>query len=276
MKKIAVTGGKGGTGKSTIATALAHSLSKKHRVLLVDADVDCPNDHLLLGIKREKISTVKQRIPLWDYNKCVGCGKCVQACKTNAVFMARGKPSFLEQQCNGCGACKLVCPVNAISWGEKEIGYLYKGKAGRIDFLSGELKVNEPVSEFVVDALKEEAEKKASEYDYILYDTAAGTHCDVIEALKGTGLALAVTEPTPLGEHDLELIIGLAERLGIGYEIILNRFQEGKEALIEEAASRHGKTIAARIPYSKKIIELYSKGKPVEHDSIEKIRRLIE
>ena len=115
-----------------------------------------------------------------------------------------------------------------------------------------------------------------SKYDFFLVDTAAGTHCDVIGALKQTDIALAVTEPTPLGKHDLELIIQLIKRLGIDFEIILNRFEEGKSNLIEAAAEKHGKKIKARIPYKKEIMQAYSKGVPVTDDSIEKIMRLIE
>ncbi len=277
MKQIGVTGGKGGTGKSTVATALAVLLGKKHKVLLVDADVDCPNDHLLLGIERKKVRTVFQRIPTWNFEKCIKCGKCAEACKTHAIFAPKEKrPIFLSPQCNGCGACVISCPSNAINWGKKEIGYIFKGKGHGIDFISGELKVNEPVSEFVVSALKEEAKKIEKEYDFVLIDTAAGTHCDVIGALKGADIALAVTEPTPLGEHDLELIMKLLERLGIKFEIVLNRFEEGKSALIEDSAARQGKKIGARIPYKKEIMESYSKGVPVEDSSIEKIRELVE
>jgi MinD superfamily P-loop ATPase len=277
MKQIAITGGKGGTGKSTVATALAVLLGKKHRVLLVDSDVDCPNDHLLLGIKRDKIRTVFQRIPKWDLGKCAKCGKCALTCKTHAIFAVKGKhPVFLPQQCNGCGACVISCPVKAISWNKKEIGCIFKGEGHGIDFISGELKVNEPISEFVVSALKEEAEKVAAKYDFILVDTAAGTHCDVIGALKGVDIALAVTEPTPLGEHDLELITRLLKSLGIKFEIVLNRFEEGKSALIEASAARRGKKIAARIPYKKEIMEAYSKGVPVEDSSIGKMLELVE
>ncbi len=277
MKTIAVTGGKGGTGKSTVATALAVLLGKKHKVLLVDADVDCPNDHLLLGIERKPLKKVFQRVPKWDFAKCAKCGKCAEACKTHAIFALKGKqPVFLPQQCNGCGACTLACPQKAIGWTKKEIGTVFKGEGHGIDFLSGELKVNEPVSEFVVASLKEEAKKIEKGYDFVLFDTAAGTHCDVISALENADLALAVTEPTPLGEHDLELIAGLLKRLGIPFEIVLNRFEEGREALIESLAERHGKKIAAKIPYSKKIMEKYSEGIPVKHKSIEKIAGLVE
>ena len=175
-----------------------------------------------------------------------------------------------------CGACVISCPSNAISWGEKEIGEIFRGKGFGIDFISGELKINEAVSEFVVGALKEEVKKIEKEYDFVLFDTAAGTHCDVISALEGSKIALAVTEPTPLGEHDLELIMKLLKRLGIKFEIVLNRFEEDGKKIIENSAKKQGKKIAARIPYSKKIMENYSKGIPVRHESINAIAELVE
>jgi len=277
MKQIAITGGKGGTGKSTVATALAVELGKRHKVLLVDADVDCPNDHLLLGIERKPLRKVLQRVPKWDFEKCIKCGKCSEVCKTHAIFAPKGKqPIFMPQQCNGCGACVISCPVKAIDWDEKEIGALFRGKGHGIEFISGELKINEAVSEFVVGALKEEVKKIEKEYDFVLFDTAAGTHCDVISALEGSKIALAVTEPTPLGEHDLELIMKLLKRLGIKFEIVLNRFEEDGKKIIEFSAKKQGKKIAAKIPYSKKIMENYSKGIPVRHESIEKIAELVE
>jgi len=277
MKQIAITGGKGGTGKSTVATALAVALGKKHRVLLVDADVDCPNDHLLLGIERKKVKTVWQRIPEWDFKKCVNCGKCAEACKVNAIFAPKGKqPIFLPQQCNGCGACVLSCPNQAIEWSKKEIGYIFSGKGHGIDFLSGELKVKEAVSEFVVGALKEMLEREKKEYDFVVVDTAAGTHCDVISALQGSEFALAVTEPTPLGEHDLELIMKLLSELKIPFKIVLNRSDVGKADLIEKIAKKYGKGIAAKIPYKKEIMIAYSKGIPVKDKSIEELKEMVE
>ena len=264
MKIIGITGGKGGTGKSTIATALAYSLAKNKKVLLVDADVDCPNDHLLLNIKRTLIKKVNQRIPEWNLSKCTKCGLCGTVCKSNAIVSIKNKiPIFMKQQCNGCGACKIICPVGAISWDEKEIGEIYSGNNYNIDFLSGQLKTNEPVSEFIVNSLNEIIEEKKKDYDYVIIDTAAGTHCPVIAALENCDLTFAVTEPTPLGSHDMELILGLSKKLKIPMSIVLNRSDIGDEKMTEQLARKYNTKILAKIPYSKEIIDCYSKGKPI-------------
>ena len=88
--KIAITGGKGGVGKSMVATSLAVEFAKKTKTILVDADAECPNDHLLLSIKRKKYTTVYQSIPKFDYSKCTKCGKCALACKRDAIVWVKG------------------------------------------------------------------------------------------------------------------------------------------------------------------------------------------
>ncbi len=277
MKIIGVTGGKGGTGKSTVSTALAIELAKDAKVLLVDLDVDCPNDHLILNISREKIGNVHQRVPEIDSEKCISCGKCSEACVTNALVSLKERPPiFIPLQCNGCGACEIVCPVNAISWSNKEIGTIFKGKKLNVDFLSGELKINEPVSEFVVDGVKKELEKQKNNYDFVIVDTAAGTHCDVISALRICDFTFVVTEPTPLGGHDLKLILGLVEKLGIDSKVILNRAGEGEEKIILKILEKFNKKISVKIPYSKEIMRSYAKGEPIVHESIKKIAELVK
>ena len=274
---IGVTGGKGGTGKSTIATALAFELQKKNKVLLVDADADCPNDHLILGIKRKLVKKVYQRIPKWDFEKCTKCGLCGNVCKTKAIVAIKRKyPIFIQQQCNGCGACLVKCPVNAISWDKKVIGYVYKGKKKGITLVSSELQINEPLSEFVVNSVKDFLERKKNDFDYIIVDTAAGTHCDVISALQGCDFAIAVTEPTPLGAHDLELIMKLITKLKIPFEVIVNMYQKKNEGLVKKILNKYNKRILAKIPYKKEIMEAYSKGKPIQDKSIDKIIKYIK
>lgn len=272
MKIIGITGGKGGTGKSTIATSLAYGLSEKYKILLVDADVDCPNDHLLLSIKRNLLKKVEQRIPKWDFQKCTQCGLCGTVCKTKAIISIKGKnPIFTKEQCNGCGACVLKCPNQAISLDKKEIGEIYTGSNFNIDLLSGELKTNEPVSEFVVNSLNEIIEQKKINYDYIIIDTAAGLHCPVIAALEICDKVFAVTEPTPLGAHDLKLILQLSKKININTDIILNRANIGNKKEIDLLAKEFDNNIIAEVPYSKDVILKYSTGKPIKNKNIIKI-----
>lgn len=273
-KIIAITGGKGGTGKSTIATALSYELSKDNKVLLVDADVDCPDDHLILEIKREYLKDVKQRIPEWNLDRCIMCGLCGTVCRTNAIVsIRRKKPIFMKQQCNGCGGCVIKCPKDAITWSEKDIGKIYTGKGKGIDLLSGELKSSEPVSEFIVNELNNIISEKKEYYDYIIIDTAAGTHCPVIAALEECDKAYAVTEPTPLGGHDVELILKLLKKLSVKHEMILNRSDIGDEKIITALSEKYGVNMAVEIPYSKDIIDSYSKGIPVSDKAIKDIAK---
>jgi len=269
MEIIAITGGKGGTGKSTVATSLAYELSKFNKVLLVDADVDCPNDNLILDIKRNLLKKIEQRIPSFDLNKCTKCGACGKVCKTNAIVSIKGKnPIFIPNQCNGCGSCEIICPSKAINWDSKEIGQIYLGKKDNLDFLSGELKTNQPVSEFIVNHLNEEIEKIKEKYDYIIIDTAAGTHCPVIAALENADNVLAVTEPTPLGAHDLEIILQLLDKLKKKSNIILNRSDIGVKKIIKSLASKYRTKVVFEIPYSKEIVDSYSKGDPISISNI--------
>lgn len=261
---IAITGGKGGTGKSTVSTALAYELSKYNKVLLVDADVDCPNDHLILNIERNKLKDIFQRVPKFNLNKCSKCGKCGSVCKTKSIISLKDEtPIFIPEQCNGCGSCKIVCPTNAISWEDKNIGTIYNGKKENLDFLSGDLKSNQPISEFIVNSLNEEIEKQKKEYDYIIIDTAAGTHCPVIAAFEQANQVIAVTEPTPLGSHDLEIILELLHIINKKSNVIVNKSDIGNINIIKELVLKFNTNVILKIPYSKKIVEAYSNGNSI-------------
>ena len=270
--KIAITGGKGGTGKSTIATALAYKLAKKYKILLLDLDVDCPNDNLILGIKMKKVKDVETTIPKFDYRKCIKCGLCSKVCREHAIVFVKGRyPFVIPEQCIGCKACKIACPRNAIAEAKQKIGEILIGKKGNLTLIGGKMKPGIEESSLVVIAVKKYAKAYEKNYDYVIIDTAAGTHCPVISALIGCDIALAVTEPTPLGRHDLELILKLTKKLKIKSHIILNRSDIANKKIIENLARKYEIKIAAEIPYSKDIEKSYSEGRPIEHRAIDQI-----
>ena len=271
--KIAVTGGKGGTGKSTIATALALELNHYGRVILVDADVDCPDDHLILNMDRKKVRDVENMVPVFDEEKCIKCGKCSKVCRENAIVQVKDEyPLLVPEQCTGCTSCMISCPVGAISESTQVIGEIKQG-SGRIDLISGEMFPGIEESSLIVNSLKEYMKRIETIYDYIIIDTAAGTHCPVIAALSDVDCGIAVTEPTPLGNHDLDLILQLMENLGVDSEVILNRSDISESSEIEKTVEKYGSEIVGEIPYSKEIERNYSHGEPIKHPVIEKLAR---
>jgi MinD superfamily P-loop ATPase len=265
MKRIAITGGKGGTGKSTFAVLLAYKLLKEgKKVVLCDADVECPNDHLILGEELKKPEPIYQKIPVIDPGKCKKCGLCVRECRFNALFQLPGKPpSVVENLCCGCGLCWTVCPHGAISTKDKECGKSYETPIERnfrlvTGLSSAGVEETGPIVRDTKIRAEEVAERMGA--DYLLVDTAAGTHCDVINALLRSEKAYVVTEPTILGEHDSGLILKLLDIIGVPKEIVLNKAGVASKKGIEKVAEKFGAEISFEIPYSEDLVKAYSRG----------------
>ena len=138
--KIAITSGKGGVGKTFIATCLADVLTESQQVSFIDCDVEAPNAHLFL--KPENVECqpqYQQCVESMDPQKCDLCGKCAKACYFNAIVVGKKTAMTFPELCRWCGSCQIVCPNDAIRIGQRKIGDLYSGKVGQIDLSWAEL-----------------------------------------------------------------------------------------------------------------------------------------
>ncbi len=265
-RMLSTSGGKGGTGKSTVAVNLALLLAENYDLVMADLDVEDPNDHILLDVELQNEEPVNVMLPFIRYDDCVKCGECGRVCDTGAMLISPdGLPYVVPRLCSGCRACYFVCPAKAIVEGERTIGYTYhtvvdkEGK--RFQLVTGILREGEEHTPPAVLAAKERA--LSLEGDLYLVDTSAGTSNSVATAIGGSKLVIAVTEPTPLGLHDLELILRLTNEMGIETWVVMNRSGLGPEDEHERVVRRYGSRIVARIPYSRKVVESYVMGVPI-------------
>lgn len=255
--RIAVASGKGGTGKTTVALALANVLGNS---VLIDCDVEAPNAHIFLDPKIEGSRDFHVMVPVIDHDKCTGCGECARVCQYNALAVVRKTVIQFPELCHSSGGCVLICEPKAIAEGEHLIGEIQWGKAGRIDFYNGRLKIGEHLSPPLIKELKKMTHD-ISDRDMIL-DCPPGTTCPMIEAVRNTDYCVLVTEPTPFGLHDLEMAAEVVSELGIPSGVIINRADMGDDS-VRKFCIEKGLTILLEIPHKRKIAEGYAIGENI-------------
>jgi MinD superfamily P-loop ATPase len=278
---IAVASGKGGTGKTTVATSLAQSIAadggsrlgsgdpgqlpapvslrRRHRLLFLDCDVEEPNAALFLEPDIDQQQEVGILIPEVDYERCTFCGRCAEVCPWHAIAVVGRKVLVFPELCHGCGSCTLNCPENAIREVLHVMGLLESGQAGPIDFGHGVMNVGEAMAVPIIRQLK--ARQMAStEAEVAILDASPGTSCPVVETMRGADFVLLVTEPTPFGLHDLRLAVQVArDELGLPVGVVVNRDGVGDKG-VDEYCAAEDIPILMRIPLDRRIAEAISGG----------------
>lgn len=257
--KIAVASGKGGTGKTTIATGLATVLASTGTpTTYADCDVEEPNGHLFLKPEIRDTHPATLTYPAVNNDLCVSCGKCQKICRYKAIILISDKPLVFPEMCHACSGCMLVCPTGAITESEREIGVIETGTSGGIGFIHGRLSVGQILSPPLIREVKHHIRDEET----VIFDCPPGTSCPVITALRGTDYIVLVTEPTPFGLNDLKLAADAARELRTPFGVFINRCDIGTRDT-EKYCERNAIPVLGRIPDDRMIAESYSRGELV-------------
>lgn len=260
--KIAIASGKGGTGKTTIATSLALSLwaESSESLLFLDCDVEAPNAHLFLQPDFDERIEVGVLVPEIDSELCIHCGCCADVCRYYAIAILGKNALVFPQLCHGCGSCSLVCPTEAITEKLVVSGFLERGRALEgFPFARGVMNVGEPMAVPIIRQLKKWA--LSQEIQYVILDAPPGTSCPVVETLRGVDMLLLVTEPTPFGLHDLKLAVEVSRELHLPAGVIINRDGCSDFSMLDEFCAHTGLPILLRIPFERQIAEGIARGR---------------
>jgi len=251
---ISIASGKGGTGKTTIATNLAVALAPD--VKLLDCDVEEPNDHIFIQPRITHTEEVGLKVPQVDMSKCTLCGRCQEICQFQAIVVVGKSTLTFPELCHSCGGCLEVCPEGAITEVDRAMGVFERGTRDGLQFAYGRLYVGQVMAVPLIERVRAEGESETR----TIIDAPPGTSCPVISSVKGTDFVILVTEPTPFGLNDLKLAVGMVKILDIPHGIVINRSDLGDDK-VKEYANQEGIPILMEIPFSRHIAEAYSRGK---------------
>ncbi|MDD3106243.1 MAG: ATP-binding protein [Bacilli bacterium] len=263
MKQLLILSGKGGTGKTTVASALIQLTRAK---VYADCDVDAPNLHLLMAQKEIFKKTDYYALPKAqiDINKCISCDICRQNCKFEAIIA--NEFYYVDPfACEGCGVCEVVCPMAAITFHQAIAGDLMLYKNDNRNFSTAQLKMGSGTSGKLVSEVKKQMKEFAIDADLAIIDGSPGIGCPVIASLSGVDMVLIVAEPSISGRSDMERIIKTAKQFKTKIVVCINKFDLNLENTkqIELFCQKQEIPMIGKIPFDKQVIKAVNKGQTI-------------
>lgn len=260
MLNIAVASGKGGTGKTLIATNLFYTLLNKGlSIKLVDCDAEEPNDKLFFDYQLSESIDVMQKTPVIDAEKCTFCGVCKEYCNYNAIFyLPFSKMIYvMDNLCHDCGACLYGCKYSAITEKDTVLGHInLYCKNGRNTLIESRTKVGVYSS---VPAVKL-AISQVSQSENVIFDAPPGISCPFIHTVAHADFVVLVAESTPFGLSDLKQTVETLKTLDKQYGVVVNKSGLG-DLDIYEYLKHENIPILMELPFDEQIAYLYSNGK---------------
>jgi MinD superfamily P-loop ATPase len=274
VKQLVILSGKGGTGKTSVAAALAHLAAggdQPVRAVLADADVDAANLELVLNATRlEAHGFTGGGVAIIDPALCDGCGLCIEVCRFDALgdSSAEGKTPVVDPiACDGCAVCVYQCPTGAIHMEPQTAGRWFRSDSRYGPLFHAALRPAQENSGKLVTMVKQQARLLALDegYDLIVVDGPPGIGCPVISAASGADLALIVAEPTVAGVHDMERALQVTRHFAVPALVCVNKadlYPEGTKH-IEAHCRAHEVEVIGHIPFDAMVTEAMVRGEPV-------------
>ena len=273
MKQCLVLSGKGGTGKTTIASAFIYLNQSKQ---FADCDVEAPNLHLVYK-QGEKQSTPYHGLAkaIIDPDQCLGCGLCYDHCRFNAIEKEGGY-HVNPYKCEGCGVCGYVCPENAITYEQMVDGSVDLYTHDYV-FSTGSLKMGSGNSGLLVSEVKKQLDK--SKEGIAIVDGPPGIGCPVIASMSGVDFILLVTEPSMSGFSDMKRLIQTIQKTKTPMGVCINKYDinEKISGQIKDYLKKQAIPLLGQVPYDQRVSDAINGQRQLmedDHDVSREIKKI--
>lgn len=264
MKQLLILSGKGGTGKTTLASAFIKLSCAK---ACADCDVDAPNLHLILTQNVPAQDTDYYGMPkaYIDADLCVSCGRCRENCRFDAI--SAGERYRVDPfACEGCGVCEALCPAAAISLKPAAAGSLTLYADDAHVFSTAQLKMGNGTSGMLVTEVKKQmAAALPPDTGLAIIDGSPGIGCPVISSLSGVDMAMLVTEPSVSGISDLKRIMKTAGFFHTPVAVCINKYDTNpaNTRTIEDFCREEKIPVVGKVPFDPQAVQAINSGKTI-------------